>query len=412
VLPVASQIPGRLKIFHVVYSLGVGGLENGVVNVINRLDPDRFTHTVCCLTRSGNFARRIGREKVEILELGFDPNSFRFPLVTLSRLFRRHAPHVVHTRGWGAIDAVFAARLAGVPKVIHGEHGREWNDKDGTNWKRNQIRRLVGLLVDRYVVVCHFFREWLRETCKVHDDKSLHIPDGVDTTMFYPLVRTGEKGLRHEWEGKGNRSSLLSPQHSALSSDIKALRESLGLPAGGTLLGTVGRLDPVKDLTTLLRGFAVARARFPEARLALVGDGPLRRELTNLASDLGISPAVCWLGERENIPSLLRCFDLFVQTSLFEGMSNTILEAMATGLPIIPTQAGGNGELVADEENGALIQVGDIAALGRSLEIYLEKPELRRLHGSRSREKIVQQFDLSLMASRYATLYETVVRDG
>jgi glycosyltransferase involved in cell wall biosynthesis len=115
---------------------------------------------------------------------------------------------------------------------------------------------------------------------------------------------------------------------------------------------------------------------------------------------------VYWLGERENVALLLRCFDVFIQTSLFEGMSNTILEAMATGLPIIATRTGGNEELIVSSRNGALVPVGDAKALSQSLATYLSNPRLCRIHGARGREKVLKDFDLSLMASRYAALYE------
>lgn len=395
-----------LKILHVVYSLEVGGLENGVVNLINRLDPERFTQLVCCLTRSGKLAGRIERKGIEVLELGHAANSLRFPLLTLTRLFRRLAPHVVHTRGWGTVDAVFAAKLAGVPLVIHGEHGRDWKDTEGIQPRRNQIRRLVGLIVDRYVVVCDFFRRWLKDACKVRDDKIVHIPNGVDTARFYPL----ESAISGQQSAISNKNSKLSPQSIELSTSLQALRKQLGLPTAGILLGTVGRLDPVKDFSTLLRGFAGVRDRFADVSLAIVGDGPLRSELTKLAGDLGVGPYVYWLGERDDVPSLLRCFDLFVQTSLFEGMSNTILEAMATGLPVIATKTGGNGELVTSGETGDLIPVSSIQALAKALEKYLENPHLRQLHGLRSREKVLERFDLSLMASRYGALYENASR--
>jgi len=384
-----------LKVLHVVHSLEVGGLENGVVNLINRLDPNRFEQIILCLTRSGRLATRIKQQGVRILEMGQSDDGFRLPLAKLIKVFRGVAPHLVHTRGWSTVDAVFAARLAGVPRLVHGEHGRDWKDTEGESWKRIQFRRLIGLMVHRYVVVCDFFRRWLQETCRVRNEKIVHIPNGVDTTKFSPLEATP-------------CAQRLPPsaQSLAQSTELRTLRWQLGLPGKGPLVGTVGRLDPVKDFATLLRGFAAVRNHFPEVTLVVVGDGPSRSELTQLANDLGLGLYVHWLRERDDVPSLLRCFDLFVQTSLFEGMSNTILEAMSTGLPIIATQTGGNGELVTGGENGVLIPVGDPQALAKALAGYLENPELRQLHGQQSRERALHRFDLSLMASRYTALYQ------
>jgi sugar transferase (PEP-CTERM/EpsH1 system associated) len=375
------------KILHVVHSLEVGGLENGLVNLINHLDPDRFEHSVCCLTKSGKFAERIASAGVKIVELNLPAGQFRFPLFRLAGLFREISPQIVHSRGWATVDATFAARLARRAAIIHAEHGRDLVDKDGDNWKRNQIRRLVGLNVSRYVVVCDFFRSWLSQSCRVPAQKIVHIPNGVDTKKFHPKNRcvAEEDGI----------------------SDT-AWRRSLDISLDAVVLGSIGRLDPVKDFPTLLKGFAEIKREFPQTILAIVGDGPLRENLVAIANDHGLAGSVKWLGQRRDIPALLRRFDLFVQTSAFEGMSNTILEAMATGLPIVATDTGGNSELVKKDQNGSLIPVGDVSALIGAVGAYLCNPALRTEHGIGSRRRVERDFDLSLMAARYAELYESV----
>jgi Glycosyltransferase len=374
-----------IKIIHVVHSLEPGGLENGVVNLLNRLESKQFDHTLCCLARGGDFTRRLTGTNVKIVELGCGSTGFRFPLMKLGKFFRSLKADVVHTRGWGTIDAVFAALLARVPVVIHSEHGREWADAEGRNWKRNQIRRAIGLMANRYVVVCAYFDRWLRETCKVPADKIVHIPNGVDTHKFFPLPAVGA------------------------AYSVSGLRERLGLPADGILIGSVGRLDLVKDYPTLLKAFAALRSELPNLRLAIAGDGPQCFELRALAENLGISSRVSWLGLRSDTPELFRAFDIFVQPSLFEGMSNTILEAMATGLPVVATDAGGNSELVVDRVNGRLFPVGDVVALCEILRGYILDPILRDTHARESRNRAFQQFELSLMTGRYKLLYEELV---
>ncbi|MGH7847227.1 MAG: glycosyltransferase [Candidatus Binatia bacterium] len=390
-----------MKVVHVVYSLETGGLENGVVNLVNRTDPARFNHVIFCLTRSGRLATRIRNHSVEIIEAGLPASGFRFPAWTLARLIRQLRPDVVHTRGWVTTDAVFAAKLAGVARVIHGEHGRDWKDTQGTAWKRNQIRRVVGHLVNRYVVVCEYFRGWLQQTCRIRESKIAHIPNGVDTEKFHPWGA----GNGQELEGCSRQQAAGS---NSRREQLFGLRRKFGLPVDGLVLGSVGRLDPVKDFNTLLCGFAAASRRFPKTHLAIAGGGPLADSLKKAAGALGIDGSIHWLGERDDIPSLMRCFDVFVQTSLFEGMSNTILEAMASGLPVIATDTGGNGELVVAGENGILIPVGDANALALAIESYLMDSRTRHDHSLKSRERALRQFDLSLMAQRYAGLYEEV----
>jgi sugar transferase (PEP-CTERM/EpsH1 system associated) len=380
------------KILHVVHSLEVGGLENGLVNLLNCLDPKRFEQTVCCLTSAGKFAERIKTPNVEIIEFKMPAGQFRFPLLRLAKLFHRLSPNIVHTRGWPTIDAVFAARCAGVSHLVHGEHGREHSDVEGNNWKRNQIRRLVGHLVDRYVIVCDFFRLWLNEMCRVKNERIIYIPNGVDTEKFRPA---------------DDNSAL----EAVPSEARKTLRSRLGLPPGSVLVGTVGRLDPVKDFPTLMKGFRRISASFSGAKLVIVGDGPVRSSLFRLGEELGLDASLIWLGERSDIPELLRCFDIFIQTSVFEGMSNTILEAMASSLPIIATDTGGNPEIVSDGENGILVPVGGVRELSVALQKYLSDPVLRNKHGTSSRARALNCFDLPLMAARYAEMYETLVSD-
>jgi sugar transferase (PEP-CTERM/EpsH1 system associated) len=377
------------KILHVVHSLQVGGLENGLVNLLNRLDPDRFEQTVCCLTSMGKFAERVEVPTVKLIQLDIPATQFRFPLLRLAKIFRQLSPDVIHTRGWPTVDAVFAARLANIRHIVHGEHGREHADAEGQNWKRNQVRRLVGHIVDRYVIVCEFFRSWLNNSCKVRNERIVYIPNGVDTKKFSPLSPVSD----------GERFETKIEQ--------RLLRQRLGLPADKLLLGTVGRLDPVKDLPTLFRGLKQITRKFANARLVIVGDGPIRPQLARIANELELCSSLLWLGERDDIPELLRCFDLFVQTSIFEGMSNTILEAMASGLPIVTTDTGGNPELVTGE-NGTLVPVGNVERLRDTLGRYLTDTELRKNHGLHSRARALKYFDLSLMAERYADMYEAL----
>jgi sugar transferase (PEP-CTERM/EpsH1 system associated) len=381
------------KILHVVHSLQVGGLENGLVNLLNRLDPERFKQTVCCLTSAGKFAERIRIPSVEIIELNMPAGQFRFPLVRLAKMFHRLSPNIVHTRGWPTVDAVFAARCARVSHLVHGEHGREHSDIDGNNWKRNQVRRLVGHVVDRYVIVCDFFRLWLNEMCRVKNERIVYIPNGVDTEKFRPL----------------DCGSVLKARPSELR---ERFRCQLGFPPDTLLIGTVGRLDPVKDFPTLMKGFRQIKDSFSGAKLVIVGDGPVRSNLSRLGEELGLDSSLIWLGERNDIPELLRSFDIFVQTSIFEGMSNTILEAMASSLPIIATDTGGNPEVVSNGENGILVPVGGVTELSVALQKYLSDPVLRYKHGSNSRRRAIDCFDLSLMAARYAEMYENLAGDS
>ncbi len=359
-------------VVHVIESLRVGGTEQGVVNVIDALAGD-FRHTVVCVTASGALASRLPRG-VAVHALGKRPGLDARALVRLARLLRRLRPDVVHSRNWGALDAVPAAWLARVPVRIHGEHGREASDPHGLDRRRNRIRRLLAPLLDRVVAVSADLERWLVEIVGLPPHKVRLIHNGVDVRRFSDDGR--ETG-----------------------------RRALGLSPDGLVVGTVGRLDPVKDQMSLLEAFASLPAGPSGPALVIVGDGPSRATIEARASRPDLAGRVHLLGERSDVPSLLRALDVFVLPSLAEGISNTVLEAMATGLPVVATRTGGNPEIVDDTVTGALVPVGDRAALAEALAAYLTDPHLRALHGKNGRRRAQEAFSLERMARSYQALY-------
>jgi glycosyltransferase involved in cell wall biosynthesis len=172
----------------------------------------------------------------------------------------------------------------------------------------------------------------------------------------------------------------------------------------------VGRLDPIKDQITLLRAFNSLVKQSPRAgdglRLVIVGGGDMQHELAQSVSDMRLNSLVTFAGASDDVASQLRTFDVFVLPSLNEGISNTILEAMATGLPVIATSVGGNPELVQQDVTGFLISAGDSEALARKLRYYLENPDVRREHGTAARNRVVNNFSMDSMVDHYVDLYD------
>jgi sugar transferase (PEP-CTERM/EpsH1 system associated) len=365
----------RLHVVHVLHSLAVGGTENGVVNLINA-PGDGLRHTVVSMTEAGPLAARLPAD-VSVHCLGKRPGVDLRAIGRLTALLRRLRPHVVHSRNWGAFDAVVAARLAGVPRVIHGEHGREVSDPHGRDPRRNRLRRLLAPLVTRFVTVSLNLQEWLVGSVGIPRRKVLTIHNGVDTARFSD-------------EGR------------------EEARRALGLPPELIVVGTVGRLDPVKDQVGLLEAFARIAGQRPAAALLIVGDGPCRKELEACAGRPELARRVHLLGERADVPRVLKTLDLYVLPSIAEGISNTILEAMATGLPVVATRTGGNPELVEDGVTGALVPVGDREALAQAILSYANDLHLRVLHGKAGRQRAVDQFALDGMVGRYRDLYRSV----
>jgi glycosyltransferase involved in cell wall biosynthesis len=171
----------------------------------------------------------------------------------------------------------------------------------------------------------------------------------------------------------------------------------------------VGRLDPVKDQAGLVRAFAHLRRQHPAAILVIAGDGPCRPELEALIGALALGSDVRLLGERKDVPEVLRAMDVFVLPSLAEGISNTILEAMATGIPVVATRVGGSPELVLDGHCGALVDPGNRDALAAAIAGYLAEPRQREGHGHLARRLAVTRFGLETMRQNYAALYTDLV---
>ena len=371
-----------LTIAHVIHHLVIGGMENGVVNLINCLPRERFRHVVICIEDYSDFRQRIERDDVEVHALHRSKSGtwgMRWKLFTLLRRLR---PDIVHSRNMSGLDALLPARLSGI-KTLHSEHGFDVDNLRGSATRPALLRRLHSPLVRRYVTVSDDLRRLLTEQWGVAANRVTQIYNGVDTERFCP-----SKPRRHE----------LLPQ---------ALQG-----AGLFVVGAVGRVQAIKDQSTLLRAFATLLARRSEwrtrLRLVLVGDGPLLKTLMALAQELGIAPLVWFAGARHDVSALLQAMDLFVLPSLMEGISNTLLEAMATGMPVLATAVGGNVELLDEGVVGATFTVGDTRTLAAMIENYAGDAELCARHGAAARQRAVQHFSLQAMVANYQDVYETL----
>jgi sugar transferase (PEP-CTERM/EpsH1 system associated) len=372
----------RPLIVHVVFRFGVGGLENGVANLINRMSPARWRHAVLSLDVAETAMRgRIERNDVSYLELRKPPGHLWWSYPRLVRLLRELRPAIVHSRNLGALEVTVPAWLAGVPGRIHGEHGWDTHDMNGTSRRYRLVRRLYRPFVQRYVALSRQIEDYLHHGVGVPSSQISQIYNGVDTVRFHPCAQ-GREPLR---------GAPFQPDD--------------------WIFGTVGRLQRVKDHATLLRAFAMARrgAGAAPLRLAIIGGGPLYGELEALARQLRVHEHVWFAGERADISELLRGLDAFVLPSRAEGVSNTILEAMAAGLPVIATRVGGNAELVDDGVTGALVEAGDVPGFAAALLGCAGNAGRARMQGHGGRKRAEQRFSLEAMVRNYESLYEGVL---
>lgn len=363
-------------IAHIVHRLDYGGLENGLVNLINGLPVDSYRHVIICMTSASDFRQRIRRADVAVHELHKAPGKDPAAYLRLWRLLRQLRPAAVHTRNTGVLDCQVVARLAGVPRRIHGYHGWDMDDLTGTNPRRNRLRRMCDPFVNHYVVVSRQIGSWLTGALGVAPARVTPICNGVDIERFRP-----------------------APHPRAAGTPI--------------VIGTVGRLQTVKNQILLVRACGLVLRQAPELsrawQLRLVGDGPERPALEAAIDAEGLRDVTAITGWNDEVPAALRGIDVFVLPSLNEGISNTILEAMATGLPVIATAVGGSPELVADNETGFLIPADDQAALADRLLRYLRSPDLAQVHGRAARQRAEQDFSIQRMLRDYARMYDAVL---
>ena len=379
-----SQPPGapdpRRLICHVIHKLDYGGLENGVVNLINWMPDDRYRHAVLCLTHATAFRERIRRPAVPIVEIGKRPGKDPGAYLRVWRALRSLRPWLVHTRNLPAIDMVFVARLAGVRRLVHSEHGLDALELQGRHPLYNRLRRATRPLVGQYLGMSEDLRAWLNREVGIPLPAISVIYNGVDTARFAP----------------GPRPQQRLPEGFA--------------PEDALIVGTVGRLEQVKDQVTLARAFCRLvqehPALGPRLRLLVVGDGSLRAGMESVLAAAGLADRAWLPGFLDDTPDLYLCLDLFVLPSLREGISNTLLEAMASGLPVIATRVGGNPELVLEGETGALVPAADPGALAAAMADLLTEPARLTNWGRAARERALARFSQEAMIRGYTALYD------
>lgn len=369
------------RIVHVVYSFAIGGLENVIVQLINRLPAEQFEHIVLSLTTISDFKNRITQPGVQFIELNKAPGH-AIPLYPkIHSLLRQLKPDVVHTCNLAALEIVPIAWLAGVKTRIHAEHGWDSHDPDGSNPRYRKLRRLYRPFVSHYVAVSQDIDNYLAQSIGIPASRRSLIPNGVDTDRF-------------------------SPSPTVPAAQVDGCPFS---PGKHWLLGTVGRLQTVKNQPYLARSFVRLLQKHPEAaqrmRLIIVGEGPLRKEIEQILH-VSNAAAYAWLaGARSDIPDILRMLDCFVLPSQTEGTSCTLQEAMATGLPSIATAVGGTPDLISPAHAGHLISTDDEEAFADTLwEAFVNSEETRR-QALAARQFALDQFAIPGMIKQYQNLF-------
>jgi len=371
-----ANVPQPLRIMHVLDRLDLGGTEKAVVKVVRGLEPPMFEHHICSLrgvvSTPGEWA-----SGVTVLHAGREGAAFQFNVFRLAKVMRKVRPAIVHSRNWGGIEAVVAARLTGVPVVIHSEHGYELEMASGLPFRRRLLRHVVYRIASALVVVTNDLRDYHAAQAWWKPEAIRVLYNGVDGQEFRP-----QPGARD------------------------AVRRQYGISPDSLVIGSAGRMTVLKDFATLLKAAEALAPEAPNLRVLLVGAGPeLSRLQSYAAGSSELAGRVVFTGKADGVGDLLNAMDIFVFPSLMEGMSNTLLEALAVGLPVVATRVGGNPEVVAEGECGYLFAPQDVPELVSQLRTLLRDSRLRAEFGKAARERALQHFSLDQMLERYRDLY-------
>ena len=375
----------RPLVAHVMYRFDTGGLENGVVNLVNHMASDVYRHAIVALSEVTDFRHRILRRDVEFVALHKPPGHGVWQYAKLYKLFRRLRPQIVHSRNLAALEVQIPAWAAGVPVRIHGEHGRDVGDLDGSSITYQRVRRFYRPFVHHYVALSRDLADYLVQKVHVPKDAITQVYNGVDTEVFRPAQ---------------------DGPHAIPGCPFD--------PSRHWLVGTVGRMQTVKDQVLLANAFVQALAMAPQLRenmrLVMVGEGPLRIQSQAVLQAAGVA-GLAWLpGERGDVFDIMRGLHCFALPSLAEGISNTILEAMASGLPVIATGVGGNADLVDDGQTGDIVPPGDPQAMALRLVALATDSKRARSMGQAGRQRVLDHFSMQAMVASYQSVYDQQLR--
>jgi sugar transferase (PEP-CTERM/EpsH1 system associated) len=365
----------RLTVAHVVLNLDIGGLEQIVISLVKNSDPDRFRHLVYCLGSGGTLADGLRNDGFPVTAMN-KPEGLRLTLpLRLMKLFRREKVKVVHSHNYGAlIYGEVAAKLAGAAGTVFTSHGR-----------RSAHQRINPFLVrhlnfvSKAVGVSEDTTDLLMETSGFPPGRTLTIINGLDVKRFGGTI------------------------------DVRRKKEELGMAGAEHIVGIVARLSADKDHANLLNAYALILAKRTDIALLIIGDGPLKETLLRQSAELKPGARVVFLGDRLDVPEILKVLDLFVLSSVSEGLAVTLLEAMASELPIVATAVGGNPEVVIHNETGIIVPPQDPAALAEAITWMIDHPEEAVRMGRRGRQRVIEHFSLEAMVHQYENLYESLI---
>jgi len=365
----------KIKILHLTTDSRIGGTEKNIISLVTRLNRDRYENIVVALLPGGELVERLRGYGIEAECLGMRN---KFDLSVIFKLFgilKKRKIDILHTYLFHAnILGRIVGRLAKVPVVISSLRVTE---------KRRYhlwLDRLTNRMVDAETCVCEAVRNYTIEKAKIRPDKLVTIPNGIDGEEY--------------------------PRRIALDNKKK----ELDIASDSSILGTVGRLHEQKGQVYLLRAMPTILRKYPKTVLLVVGDGPLRGKLKSLCFKLQINESVKFLGFRKDIKELMALMEVFILPSLWEGMPNVLLEAMALGKPVVATRVGGAEELIENGRTGLLVPPFAGEDLAEAIVTILAREDKGRELGETAKRELVRRFPPEAMVEETEKLYRRLLQ--
>lgn len=367
----------KINILYIIWSLEVGGAENIVISLAKYINKEKYNPIVCCLNYKGKLSEELEKIDIKVIALDKKPNIDLSIITKLIRILKEHKIHIVHTHLWTAdFWGRIAAWMAKTPVIISTVHSVD-------SWKPKLFilaDRVLSLFTGRIIAVSQEVRDFYINRVKIGSQKIVVIHNGVELEKF--KKDTSMKNI---------------------------IMEEFKLKDDEKVIGIIGRLVDLKGHTFFLEMLDILKSKYPRIKGLIIGDGPLKEKLVSKTRELNLTDNVIFTGLRNDIPGLLNLIDILVSSSICEGLSTVILEAMCIGVPVVATRVGGNRELIENERSGFLVAPRDPIALAEKVSVLLENANLYKEFVKLGRQKIKENYNVSTMVTRIESIYDELL---
>ncbi|MEW6066683.1 MAG: glycosyltransferase [Nitrospirota bacterium] len=366
-----------INILHVIPKLSVGGVENQLALVLRKYDRTKFCPFVCCLSDKDTIGKEIETNGIEVVYLNRLKHKFDWKIVKdIYKLIQLWNIKIVRTHQYHAnLYGRLAAWLARVPCIVASVHNVYTIDK---KIHRRIINKCFAGFTDKIIAVSNAVKRDIIRYDRVPEDKIMVIYNGKEIDSFLNIKEN--------------------------------IRTELGISPEIPVIGTVGRLTPQKGQKYLIEAISKLKNKFPGMVLLIAGDGPLKQKLEKYSEMLGLSEDIKFLGTRRDIPAILSAMDIFVLPSIWEGLCNALIEAMAAGKPIIATDIQPNKEIISSERLGMLIPPENSDAIASSIELLLNNKGIAENMRELSRKKVALDYNINTSIQKYESLFEEILK--